>query len=164
MNLWPSAGLCNGSTGTVIDIIYAPNHTPPSLPIAVIVRFDDYIGPSFFNRESFVPITPVTAAINIGKTIHERQQLPLTLAWALTIHKSQGMTLDYAWVDIGKKELTIGMTYVAISRVRNLSSLIIEPITFDRLTSIKQLEALKYRVKEEERLKKIARKTCLLTP
>jgi hypothetical protein len=65
-NLWPSAGLCNGSTGTVIDIIYAPNHTPPSLPIAVIVRFDDYIGPSFFNRESFVPITPVTAGININ--------------------------------------------------------------------------------------------------
>ena len=100
----------------------------------------------------------------IGKTIHERQQLPLTLAWALTIHKSQGMSLDCAWVDIGKKELTIGMTYVAISRVPNLSSLIIEPITFDRrLTSIKQLETLKYRVKEEERLKKIARKTRLLT-
>jgi ATP-dependent exoDNAse (exonuclease V) alpha subunit len=143
----------------VIDIIYTPNHTPPSLPIAVIVKFDDYIGPSFFNRKSFVPITPVTAGINTEKTIHERQQLPLTLAWALTIHKSQGMTLDYAWVNVGKKELTVGMTYVALSRVRNLSSLIIEPITFDRLTSIKQLQTLKYRVKEQERLKKIANKT-----
>ncbi len=68
MNLWPSAGLCNGSTRTVIDIIYTPNHTPPSLPIAVIVKFDDY---SFFNRKSFVPITPVTADINTEKTIHE---------------------------------------------------------------------------------------------
>jgi ATP-dependent exoDNAse (exonuclease V) alpha subunit len=83
----------------------------------------------------------------------------LTLAWALTIHKSQGMTLDYTWVNVGKKELTVGMTYVALSRVRNLSSLIIEPITFDRLTSIKQLQTLKYRVKEQERLKKIANKT-----
>lgn len=98
MNLWPSAGLCNGSTGTVIDIVYAPNHAPPSLPIAVIVRFNDYIGPSFFKREAFVPITPVTVGINIDNCIHERQQLPLTLAWALTIHKSQGMTLDYAWL------------------------------------------------------------------
>jgi hypothetical protein len=69
------------------------------------------------------------------------------------------MTLDYAWVNVGKKELTVGMTYVALSRVRNLSSLIIEPITFDRLTSIKQLQTLKYRVKEQERLKKIANKT-----
>lgn len=72
------------------------------------------------------------------------------------------MTLDYAWVDIGKKESTIGMTYVALSRVRNLSSLIVEPITFERLTSIKELETLKYRIKEE-RLKEIAYKTRLLT-
>ena len=122
MNLWHSAGLCNGSTGTVIDIIYAPSHTPPSLPIAVIVRFDNYIGPSLFNRESCVSITPVTVGIKIDNSIHERQQLPLTLAWASTIHKSKGMTSDYAWVDVGKKESTIGMTYVALSRVRNLSS------------------------------------------
>ena len=72
------------------------------------------------------------------------------------------MTLDYAWVDIGKKESTIGMTYVALSRVRNLSSLIVEPITFERLTSIKELETLKYSMKEEQ-LKEIAYKTCLLT-
>lgn len=64
-------------------------------------------------------------------------------------------------VDIGKKELTIGMTYVTLSRVRSLSSLIIEPITFERLTYIKQLETLKYRVTEERRLKEIDSKTRL---
>jgi len=47
MNLWASVGLCNGATGTVIDIIYAINHTPPDLPIAVIMKFDYYRGPSF---------------------------------------------------------------------------------------------------------------------
>ena len=47
--------------------------------------------------------TPVTVGIKIDNSIHERQQLPLTLAWASTIHKSKGMTSDYAWVDVGKK-------------------------------------------------------------
>ena len=46
INLWASVGLCNGSTGTIIDIIYAENHAPPDLPIAVLVKFDDYCGPS----------------------------------------------------------------------------------------------------------------------
>ena len=49
------------------------------------------------------------------------------------------MTLEKAWIDVGKKETTLGMTYVALSRARNLSSLIIEPMTYDRLSSIKKL-------------------------
>lgn len=49
MNLWAEVGLCNGATGRVIDIVYADNHSPPSLPIAVIVKFDHYTGPSFID-------------------------------------------------------------------------------------------------------------------
>lgn len=44
MNLWTDVGLCNGATGTLVHFIYAPNHHPPDLPIAVIVKFDNYIG------------------------------------------------------------------------------------------------------------------------
>lgn len=105
MNLWASVGLCNGATGTVIDIIYATNHQPPDLPIAVMVQFDDYRGPSFIdNLPSCVPICPVTVSAQSLEGIHERQQLPLRLAYALTIHKSQGLTLAKAWIDIGKSE------------------------------------------------------------
>ena len=50
MNLWPSVGLCNGATGTVVDFIYDNNLQPPSLPIAVIVQFDEYDGPSIFEN------------------------------------------------------------------------------------------------------------------
>ena len=105
MNLWPVVGLCNGSTGTVVDIVYARDSQPPDLPIAVIVQFDNYSGPSFSHVPNCVPIPPVTATVNVGGVFHERQQVPLKLAWALTIHKSQGLTLKKAWVNLAKKKL-----------------------------------------------------------
>ncbi|CAB4011485.1 Hypothetical predicted protein [Paramuricea clavata] len=92
MNLWPSVGLSNGSTGTVVYIIYAVDHQPPDLPIAVVVKFDQYTDPAFANQTSCVPIPPITATVTTGNLVHERQQIPLKLAWALTIHKSQVLT------------------------------------------------------------------------
>ena len=135
MNLWPSVGLCSGATGTVIDIIYQRDHRPPCLPIAVVVKFDGYRGISFSDQEpSLVPISPVTVRAT-SNTLSERQQLPLRLSWAFTIHKSQNDTIK----SLGryrKLETTIGMSYVALSRVKTLSSLFIEPITFERLNPI----------------------------
>lgn len=79
MNPWPSTGPCNGSTGTVVNIIYETNHQPPLLPIAVVVNFDKYPSPSITNMPHCVPIPPITATVNIEYTVHERQQLPVTL-------------------------------------------------------------------------------------
>ncbi|CAN5695341.1 PIF1 family ATP-dependent DNA helicase [soil metagenome] len=49
-------------------------------------------------------------------------QIPLRLAWAITVHKSQGMTLDAARIDL-RRAFVAGMGYVALSRVRNLDTL-----------------------------------------
>ena len=65
-------------------------------------------------------------------------------------------TLMKAWIDIGKSEKTPGISYVAISRLRTLPSCVIEPMTFERLTSLKKSVGLQYRLQEESRLDKLA--------
>ena len=78
-NLWPAVGLCNGATGTVIHFIYKNNDQPPDLPIAVIVKFDNYRGPSLSEvLPSCVPICPVTASAQLSDGFHERQKFPLS--------------------------------------------------------------------------------------
>ena len=54
-------------------------------------------------------------------------QIPLRLAWAMTVHKSQGMTLDEALIDL-RRAFVEGMGYVALSRVRSLDGVYLEGI------------------------------------
>lgn len=60
------------------------------------------------------------------------KQIPLKLAWALTVHKSQGMTIDCAIIDLSYA-FEVGQGYVALSRLRGFSGLFLEGINHKAL-------------------------------
>ena len=107
VNLDMDNGICNGSQGVIIDIIES---YPYNIPV---VKFSNglikKISLHYWQSEEY----PIIA---IG-------QLPLCLAWALTIHKIQGATLEMAEMDIGQSIFEYGQTYVALSRIKSLDGL-----------------------------------------
>lgn len=107
----PNRRYVNGSIGTVVD--FEPG--------------TDYPVVDFLNGKT-VTMMPDTWELRDGdKKRASISQVPLRLAWAITVHKSQGMTLDAARIDL-RKAFVEGMGYVALSRVKNLSNLYLSGI------------------------------------
>jgi ATP-dependent DNA helicase PIF1 len=105
-NLDVEAGLVNGSRGVI------KRFTETELPI---VEF----------RNGIVMTIDLATWMTEEFPFVGMAQIPLRIAYAITIHKSQGATLDCALVDVGKDTFEYGQAYVALSRVRSLDGLYI---------------------------------------
>ena len=102
----------------------------------VLVEFDNYEGPVCridAEGRRVAPIFPVTREfVHEGRT-YSREQFPLIVAYAITIHKSQGITLDKAVLNISKRDFAPGLAYVGVSRVKTLGGLMFEePFDLER--------------------------------
>ena len=69
------------------------------------------------------------------------KQIPLILAWAITIHKAQGVTLDVAQIDAGRHIFECGQTYVALSRIKNIDGLFLSAFDFKKIKVNKKVKA-----------------------
>lgn len=107
VNLDMENSICNGSQGIIIDIKKREDKYLP------VVKFSNGIE-KLIELYSWQSEEFPTLSI---------QQVPLCLAWALTIHKIQGATLNMAEMDIGQSIFEYGQTYVALSRIKSLDGL-----------------------------------------
>ena len=138
--------------GIVYDILFE-EQGPLALPTAVFIKFEKYYGPTITTTEGdkVVPIAPIKRSWeDKNGTTCSRLQVPICLAWAITVHKSQGLTLEKAKIDIGNKEFAAGLTFVALLRVRSLNDICLKQFTFDRIQRIKHCRRLQERKVEEE--------------
>jgi len=103
----PEKGVVNGSLGEIVDFDEEENYP--------LVRLTD---------DRLVIASPEDWKIQdeTGKVLAQFNQIPLRLAWAITIHKSQGMTLDAAEIDLSNT-FEKGQGYVALSRLKKLENL-----------------------------------------
>ena len=122
----------NGSIGKVIDF----------------ERSTDYPIVQFRNGK-IITMVPETWEMRDGeKKRASIMQIPLRLAYAITVHKSQGMTLDAARIDL-RKAFSEGMGYVALSRVRSLDRLYLLGINRTALMVSEEARKIDFILKNE---------------
>jgi ATP-dependent DNA helicase PIF1 len=117
-------GLVNGSVG-IVQNLYDSSVEVKFVCGTVLVEYNNWE----VKQNEFDTLTGTMKKVVLAK----RRQIPLKLAWALTIHKAQGSTLDRAEIDIGEA-FAAGQCYVALSRVRNLKSLSVKSFSSNKIT------------------------------
>ena len=137
-NTFTDEGLVNGAQGTVQGIEWGDESQ--IIPRGVYVLFDNpLIGQSLRHNSNnelhnSILIRPITANFYGKFNVHwSRTQIPLTPCWATTVHKVQGITLQHAVIDIGSTVFTSGMSYVALSRIQNITGLAIQNLDTKKL-------------------------------
>ena len=122
VNTYSSLGLVNGSRGVVTGF-----ETSDDGLILPVVEFRNG---ARIRIEYATWTVPIHEDMYLTKTKPSvmRKQIPLRLAYAITIHKAQGATLDCALIDVGDTTFEYGQAYVALSRLKDLEGLFIHDI------------------------------------
>lgn len=110
---------------TVMALKNDPDRKFVNGSIGEVIEFDEALGYPIvrFNNGNMATVTPDTwERRDDNRKLASMTQVPLKLAWAITVHKSQGMTLDAAIVNLSYT-FAPGMGYVALSRIKSLDSL-----------------------------------------
>jgi ATP-dependent exoDNAse (exonuclease V) alpha subunit len=118
------AGYVNGTLGEVIGFENGGDGNNGESADATALQTATEANPVImtFDKKRITPGRFQWKVEEDGKVRASVSQLPLKLAWAITVHKSQGMTLDAAVIDLGRA-FDRGMGYVALSRVRELKNI-----------------------------------------
>ncbi|KAI2646624.1 ATP-dependent DNA helicase PIF1 [Labeo rohita] len=132
-NIDVAGGLVNGAFGTVVHISESQNNDD-DFPSAIHVEFDNANVGKIQRSKTRQRFSENSTVIEV-----QEDQFPLRLAWACTVHKVQGLTVDKAVVSL-TKIFTAGQAYVALSRVRSLSGLIIEDFKESAIFCNKKIE------------------------
>ena len=122
-------GLVNGSRGIVIG--FRPKKTKLGPMVVPIVQFD---------KSKTMTIHPHVFEFIVNGSPKRSLQLPLNLAWAITVHKSQGMSISRLEVDISNC-FESGQAYTALSRATDVKNLWIRgsvPRTFKTSEKVKR--------------------------
>lgn len=113
------------------EVMFVANNVPQGFvngTLGRVVEFNDDGAPVVVTDSRSIDVKPHSWKLEDGdRVVAEVSQLPLRLAWAITVHKSQGMSLDAAEIDLSRS-FEPGMGYVALSRVRDLEGLFIKGI------------------------------------
>ena len=94
------------------------------------------------------PLPAAVVQYGAARIICTRTQFPLTIAYAITVHKSQGMTVARAVLDISAQDFQPGLSYVAVSRVKTLKGLLFD-IPFD-LSALRQVSRDSFTAREQD--------------
>lgn len=126
-NIDTDMGLANGTRGVIVDFTTFNND-----PLKRKDPTNYQIKVRWYNGLTTI-VEPQIWKLEDDFCIRSRTQIPLVLAWALTIHKSQGSTLDYVICDLGSSVFAPGQAYVALSRVKTIEGLLISQIDYSCL-------------------------------
>lgn len=148
----PNGRFVNGSLGEVIDF---KNEAESDTTVVVKMDEGNTITVSTHMWTIYCSVYDKKTRTLDQEKLGSFHQLPLKLAWAVTIHKSQGKTFDRVTIDLGNGAFAAGQTYVALSRCRSFEGIVlVKPVKLQDIrldySIVRFVTSLQYQLSADE--------------